>query len=50
MPRGAASRALIRGFPNGGTRRSSWAGTAFARGGTQGSETSQYLQERMFRE
>ena len=32
MPRGAASRALIRGFPNGGTRRPSWAGTAFARG------------------
>ena len=32
MPRGAANRALIRGFPNGGTRRPSWAGTAFARG------------------
>lgn len=31
-PRGAADRALIRGFPNGGTRQPSWAGTAFARG------------------
>ena len=50
-PRGAADRALIRGCPNGVTRRLLWAGTAgmFA-GGTQGSETSQYLQERILRE
>ena len=43
--------ALILGSPNGGTRRPSWAGTAvlFA-GGTQGSETSQYLQEGILRE
>lgn len=45
-PRGAADRALIRGCPNGVTRRLLWAGTAeFCAGGTQGSETSQYLQE-----
>lgn len=31
-PRGAADRALIRGFPNGVTRRPSWAGTVFERG------------------
>ena len=31
-PRGAANRALIRGFPNGETRRPSWAGTVFGRG------------------
>ena len=50
MPRGAANRALIRGFPNGGTHRPSWVGTGFGRGGTQGSETSQYLQDRIVRE
>ena len=51
MPRGAASLALIRGFPNGGTHPPSWAGTMpCGVGGTQGSETSQYLQERTFRE
>ena len=50
-PRGAADRALIRGCPNGVTRRLLWAGTAeFCAGGTQGSETSQYLQERILRE
>ena len=32
MPRGAANRALIRGFPNGGTHRPSWVGTGFGRG------------------
>ena len=42
--------ALILGSPNGGTRRPSWAGTAYGRGGTQGSETSQYLQEGILRE
>ena len=31
-PRGAANRALIRGFPNGGTHRPSWVGTGFGRG------------------
>lgn len=31
-PRGAADRALIRGCPNGVTRRLLWAGTAFVRG------------------
>ena len=51
MPRGAAELALIRGFLNGVTRQPSWAVTApMVRGGTQGSETSQYLQERIFRE
>lgn len=49
-PRGAADMALIRGFPNGATRQPSWAGTACVAGGTQGSETSQYLQERILRE
>ncbi len=49
-PRGAAERALIRGCPNGETRRLLWGGTAVVAGGTQGSETSQYLQERIFRE
>lgn len=29
---GAANRALIRGFPNGGTHRPSWVGTGFGRG------------------
>ncbi len=32
-----------------GTHRPSWVGTGFGRG-YQGSETSQYLQERIFRE
>ena len=32
MPRGAASQASIRGFPNGGTHPPSWAGTAVMRG------------------
>ena len=51
MPRGAAELALIRGFLNGVTRQPSWAVTApCGAGGTQGSETSQYLQERIFRE
>ena len=50
MPRGAAELALIRGFLNGVTRQPSWAVTAVFAGGTQGSETSQYLQERIFRE
>ena len=50
-PRGAADRALIRGFLNGETRRLLWGGTALVcAGGTQGSETSQYLQEKIFRE
>ena len=49
-PRGAADQALIRGCPNGVTRQSLWAVTACCAGGTQGSETSQYLQERIFRE
>ena len=31
-PRGAADMALIRGFPNGATRLSLWAGTAFGGG------------------
>ena len=51
MPRGAAELALILGFLNGVTRQPSWAVTApCGAGGTQGSETSQYLQERIFRE
>ena len=38
--------ASIRGFPNGATRRPSWAGTGpLGSGGTQGSETSQYPEE-----
>ena len=43
--------ASIRGFPNGATRRPSWAGTEpCCSGGTQGSETSQYLQAGILRE
>ena len=48
-PRGAADWALIRGCLNGGTRQLV-AGTAVEAGGTQGSETSQYLQEGILRE
>jgi len=47
----ASNMASIRGFPNGATRRPSWAGTEpCCSGGTQGSETSQYLQEGILRE
>ena len=48
-PRGADKRALIRGFPNGGTRPDlirSLPPEYIGRGeGTRGSETSQYPQE-----
>ena len=48
-PRGVVNQAVIRGCPNGETRRPSWGVTVrrihSRTGGTWGSETSQYPQE-----